>query len=151
MGLSADIDGIHLTLLDETNASPQYHGRVALRIGKEVGVLSAKGVLTLLGFLSDVEANDEAVRILRHAAEATAHPSPNWQVGAYGRCRFMLPKRWPRRACGAATIASLLRGQSRPQRWGYCGRHLAEYGRVVRNGQVWWDPAAALVVKETLP
>ena len=65
----------------------------------------------------------------------------------YGRCRAMLPKRWPRRACGLPSVASYVRGTRRPQRWGYCERHLWVYGRVLRQGpggpEVWWDPREA--------
>jgi hypothetical protein len=71
----------------------------------------------------------------------------HWQPFGYGRCRFMVGGSRGRRACGAHTVASLLRGRVKPRRWGYCERHLAEYGRVMRHGEVWWDPGAADIVK----
>ena len=76
-------------------------------------------------------------------------PDPQTLAGAWGMCRAMLRtgerrgQGYSRRACGKPTVASILRGSRRPQRWGYCAVHLAGYGRVVREGEVWWDPLEA--------
>lgn len=81
-------------------------------------------------------------------------PDDHWLAGSWGWCRALVKTGWKlgkgygRRGCRQPTVASVLRGRSRPSRWGYCEVHLADYGRVVRDGQVWWDPdgAKALVI-----
>jgi len=79
-------------------------------------------------------------------------PGSGWLAGPWGMCRRLLRtgersgSGYSRKGCGRPTIASTLRGRTRPQRWGYCALHLADYGRTVRHAAVWWDPDGARTV-----
>jgi hypothetical protein len=71
---------------------------------------------------------------------------------------FRVPSIYPRcrRArCHQAPVADMKRrphpNTGRDQWWAYCADHLAEYGREVRDGRVWWVPGLSLYDRQASP